>query len=154
MADTLRPKRARGQKSAARATRQRSFRLSAKTLDELDELARIRNSSANSMAEQLLNEGLRTSGHPMIQFRQGGHGQRRPALLGTRLYVWQVMATVREEGSVEAAAEYLGLSPVQVRACISYYADFQEEVDSYAEEEREIARREEERWRREREVLG
>ena len=58
------------------------------------------------------------------------------------------------DGSAEEAADYLGLSADQVRACVSYYADFQGEVDAYAEEERELARREEVRWRREQKIIG
>lgn len=69
--------------------------------------------------------------------------------------MWQVVDTVRSsDGAVADAAEYLGLSRARVQACVSYYADFQEEVDAFAEEGRELARREEQRWRREREVMG
>lgn len=144
-------------KSSARqvgSTKQRSFRMTKSTLDRLDQLARIRAISVNSLAEQLLFEGLRTTDHPLIHFRQGGDGRRRPALLGTRLYVWQVMATVQEEGSIEGAAQYLELSPAAVQACVSYYAAFRDEVDADAEDEREAARREEERLRKEHEVVG
>lgn len=96
--------------------------------------------------ERLLDEGLRTERHPLIAFRQGGAGLRRPALVGTRLYVWQVIETARENGhSVAAAAEYLGLSERQVQAAIDYYADFTEEVDRYRAQEREFERRERER---------
>jgi uncharacterized protein (DUF433 family) len=138
-----------------RQTRQRSFRLSENTLDLLEQRARERGRTGNRLAEQLLDEGLRTLDHPLIHFRQGGAGDRRPALVGSRLYVWQVVDTVRaSDGSVADAAEYLGLTPARVQACVTYYADFQDEVDAYAEEERELARREEHRWRRAQEVLG
>lgn len=138
-----------------RQTRQRSFRLSVNTLDLLEQRARERRQTGNRLAERLIDEGLRTLDHPLIQFRQGASGERRPALAGSRLYVWQVVDTVRaSDGSVAAAAEYLGLSRARVQACVSYYADFRDEVDAYAEEERELARREQERWRREQEVLG
>jgi len=136
-------------------TRSRSFRLPEPVLTLLDEGARERGKSGNSFAEQLIDEGLHTRDHPLIYFREGGAGDRRPALVGTRLYVWQVVDTVREsDGSVEEAADYLELTPAQIRACIRYYADFQEEVDTHAEEDRAFARREQDRWRREQEVLG
>lgn len=140
--------------STNRGSRQRSFRLSLDTLTLLDERAQEHGETGNSLAAQLLEEGLRTHNHPLIYFRQGGTFGRRPALVGTRLYVWQVIATVRESESVEDAADYLGLTRAQVQACVSYYADFKDEVDHYAEEEREFARREQDRWRREQEVLG
>lgn len=140
---------------ASQRTRQSSFRLPERTLEMLGQQAREQGQTRNRFVEQLLYEGLRTSNHPLIAFRQGAAGDRRPALSGRRLYVWQVIETLRGSGgSVEEAARYLGLTPAQVQACLSYYADFKDEVDAYAEEERELARREEARWRREQEVLG
>lgn len=142
-------------KRADRGTRQRSFRLPERTLELLEEQARERGESGNRLAEQLIYEGLRTGNHPLIRFRPGAGGRRRPALIGTRIYVPQVIETLRaSDGSTEETADYLGLTPAQVQACVSYYADFRDEVDAYAEEEREFARREQDRWRREREVLG
>jgi uncharacterized protein (DUF433 family) len=137
------------------AGRQRSFRLSERVLDLLDRRAEQEGTTGNRLAEVLLDEALHTRDHPLIHFRAGADGRRRPALLGARLYVWQVVQTVRDsDGSIEEAAEYLSLTPAQVQACVSYYADFTDEIDAYAEEERELARRERERWRREREVIG
>ena len=75
--------------------------------------------------------------------------------MGSRLYVWQVVDTVRESGgSVTAAAEYLGLPELHVRSAVEYYADFTEEVDQYRAEQREFERRERERWERSERVLG
>ena len=68
----------------------------------------------------------------MIVYRDSPLG-RRPMLEGSRLDVAQVVETVRNEGgSVEAAAEYLSLTPAQVRACVAFYADNREEVSDYA----------------------
>jgi uncharacterized protein (DUF433 family) len=121
----------------------------------LDERARELSESRNSLAERLLDEGLRTERHPLIFFREGGSGLRRPALVGTRLDVWQVIDTVRDnDNSPAAAAEYLGIPVHHVRAAVDYYADFTEEVDRYREEELEFARRERERWERAQRVLG
>src|SRR5437588_2168959 len=134
---------------AAEPTIQRSFRLAARTAAMLDERAAERAESRNSLAQRLLDEGLRRERHPLIYFRQNADGRRRPALVGTRLYVWQIVATVSsEEGSVEGAARYLGLTGAQVRAALAYHADFREEVEREAAEEAEFARREEERQRR------
>jgi uncharacterized protein (DUF433 family) len=155
------PRRASGRAArkstagAKRATRQRSFRLPEHILELLEERARERGESGNRLAEQLIYEGLHTRNHPLIYFRQGASGDRRPALVGTRLYVWQVVETLRaSDGSIDQAADYLGLTPAQVQGCVSYYADFRDEVDAYAAEELEFARREQDRWRREQEVLG
>src|SRR4051812_1080184 len=79
---------------------QRSFRLPAATLERLDARARERGQSANTLAARLIEEGLRTEEHPLVYFRDGAAG-RRPAMLGTRLDVWQVVETLRaHDGSV------------------------------------------------------
>ena len=137
------------------ASVQRSFRLSSETIGLLDDRARERAESRNSLAERLLHEGLRTERHPLIVFREGASGLRRPALVGTRLYVWQIVETVREsDNAVAAAAEYLGLPDHHVRAAVDYYADFTDEVDRYREEQRAFEQRERERWERSQRVLG
>jgi len=135
-------------------TSQRTFRLAEGTIRQLDERARELSESRNALAQRLLDEALRLERHPLIYFREGGAGLRRPALTGTRLYVWQILDTVRASESVEEAATFLGLNERQARAAIAYYADYQDEVDAYAEEEREFARREHERWERTQQVLG
>lgn len=134
---------------------QRSFRLSPRTLELLDDRARELSETRNRLAERLLNEGLRTERHPLIVFREGTAGLRRPALAGTRLYVWQVLDTVRaSDNSVADAAAYLGLAERYVHAAVNYYADFTEEVDEYRALEHESERRERERWERAQRVLG
>jgi|AntDryMetagUQ889_1029465.scaffolds.fasta_scaffold26583_2 uncharacterized protein (DUF433 family) len=121
----------------------------------LDARAAELSESGNGLAQRLLDEGLRTDRHPLIHFRSGGAGVRRPALVGRRLFVWQVISTLRESGnSVEVTSEYLALSQLQVRACLSYYAEFEDEVDAAARQERDVAEREEARWKREQEALA
>ncbi len=140
---------------ATPASVQRSFRLSSRTLDLLGERAAETSESRNALAERLLDEGLRIDRHPLIRFRAGGAGLRRPALVGTRVYIWQVIDTLRrEDGDVAAAADYLGLSEAMVRAAVDYYADFTEEIDAYRAEEHAFAERERERSDRARRVLG
>src|SRR5918999_6127191 len=122
---------------------QRSFRLSARTMALLNERAAETGESRNALAERLIHEGLRMERHPLVRFRAGGSGLRRPALVGTRLDVWQVIETVRaEHGDVAAAARYLGLPERMARAAVDYYAEFTEEIDAYRAEEAAFAERE------------
>jgi uncharacterized protein (DUF433 family) len=139
----------------ARASVQRSFRLSSRTLELLGERAAETSESRNGLAERLLDEGLRIDRHPLIRFRTGGSGLRRPALVATRLYIWHVIDTLRDHhGDVSATADYLDLSDALVRAAIDYYADFTDEIDAYRAEELEFAERERKRSERARQVLG
>lgn len=144
-----------GRASEAVPTIQRSFRFSAVTLDHLAQRAAETAESRNALAQRLIDEGLRTDRHPLIRFRQGGSGVRRPALVGTRLDVWQVVETLRgEQGDVAAAAEYFGVPERLVRAAVDYYADFAGEIDAHRAEELAFAQREHERWERTQRVLG
>jgi uncharacterized protein (DUF433 family) len=92
--------------------------------------------------------------HPEIYFRNGELG-RRPAIIGTRLDVWQVMDTVRNSGnSIEQAADFLGVPPAKVRAAVRYYAEHRDEVDAFVVRATASAERAEEAWRAEQELLA
>jgi uncharacterized protein (DUF433 family) len=92
--------------------------------------------------------------HPLISFRDGASG-RRPALLGTRFDVADVIETIwQNDRSVERAAAYLELPVDRIEACLRYYADYRDEIDEWIELARAIADREEARWRRRGEALA
>jgi uncharacterized protein (DUF433 family) len=132
-----------------------AFRLRSGTVEHLRRRARELGESQTALVERYVEEGLRTDEHPLIYFRTGANGRRRPALVGTRLDVWQAIETIRQnDNSVQEAADYLGLPVEKVRAAVRYYADHQDEVDDWAAGARAIAEREEERWRREQELLA
>lgn len=134
---------------------QRSFRIADDTLRLLDDRATELGMSRNALAQQVLDQGLKALRHPLIHYRLGAAGDRRAALLGHRIYVWQLMETFRGEGnSVDATAEYFRLDPEFVRAAVGFYAEFPEEIDADARREQEFADREQERWRREQALLA
>ena len=145
-----------GHMSDERATVQRSFRLSRRTIDLLDAAATAsQTESRNAMADRLLGEALRLEPHPLIRFQAGSAGRRQPVVAGTRLYVHQVMSTIRSSGGdIDEAAEYLGLAPRLVRSALEYYAEFPEEVDDDAAVAEQIERREHARWERQQRALA
>ncbi len=131
-----------------------SFRLDPRTLDRLKQRSREVGAAQATLAERYIEEGIRIDEHPGIYFREGGPG-RRPALLGTRLDVAQIVETLRQnENSVEETAEYLDVPAAQVETAVRYYADYKDEIDAWIEESRAIAERERERWRRQQEALA
>src|SRR5680860_1180449 len=80
---------------------------------------------------------------------------RRPALLGSRLDVADVVTTIRQsDGSVEEAASYLEVPVELVEAAARYYGEYTEEVDALVDRARLAAERERERARRQQEALG
>lgn len=133
---------------------QRSFRLSESTAELLDREAEASNESRNALADRLLAEALREEHHPLVRFHEGASGRRQPTLAGTRLYVHQVIATLREhEGSVPDTADYLVLAPRFVQAALAYYADFRDEVDGDAMAAERAADAERGRWERQQRAL-
>jgi uncharacterized protein (DUF433 family) len=85
----------------------------------------------------------------MIRFQSGALGRRRAFVVGTRLYVYQVISTLRgNDGDVELTAEDFGLAPQLVRAALAYYADFTGEVEEDAAAAARLEREERERWER------
>lgn len=126
---------------------QRSFRLSGRTVELLDEAAESSGETRNALADRLLGEALRVERHPLIRFDAGAAGRRQPRVVGTRLDVHHVVATVRANGAdVDAAAEYLGIDGRLVRAALDYYAEFTDEIDADAAEADRVAETERARW--------
>lgn len=134
---------------------QRSFRLSAKTIELLDAAAESTGESRNALAERLLGESLRTLAHPLIRFHQGAAGRSQPLVVGTRLYVHQVIGTLRaSDGDMEEAAMYLGVTARQVKAALDYYADYRDEIDADAAASERVEAAERARWERQQRALA
>lgn len=134
---------------------QRSFRLSQRTLDLLDAMAKALGDTRNALADRLLSEAIRTEAHPLIRFQPGALGRRRAAVVGTRLYVYQVISSLRANGGdVAETADYLSLRAHQVQAALVYYADFADEVDQDAAATEELEREERARWERQQRAIA
>jgi len=134
---------------------QRSFRLSKRTAELLDAAAAAGRESRNALADRLLGEAVRLERHPLIRFHEGASGRRQPLVVGTRLYVHQVMSTARaSDGDVDEAATYLAIPPRLVRAAIEYYAEFADEVDEDADVAAGVERDERARWERQQRALA
>jgi uncharacterized protein (DUF433 family) len=139
---------------SAAAKQPLAFRVPPRTLEHLRRRAREVGQPQTALAERYIEEGLRMDEHPLIYFRDGAAG-RRPALLGTRLDVADVIDTIRQNhNSVEDAAAYLELPVDRVDACLRYYADYGSEIDEWLDRAHAIAEREQARWRRRGEALA
>jgi uncharacterized protein (DUF433 family) len=123
-------------------------------LEALHTHAEERGETMTALAERYVDEGLRRDEHPLIVFRDGAAG-RRAALAGTRLDISQVIETVlASDKSTGAAAEYLSIPEPWVQACVRYYADYRDEIDTWNERRQTVAEREEDAWRRAQAVLA
>jgi uncharacterized protein (DUF433 family) len=131
-----------------------AFRFERSTVARLKRRAHEVGAAQTALAQRYIEEGLRRDEHPLIHFRDGEAG-RRPALLGTRLDVADVITTIRQNAnSIEEAAEYLEIPVEHVEACVRYYADHKAEIDDWIDRARAAAERERERSRRQRQALA
>lgn len=131
-----------------------SFRVRADTARLLAQRAKEAGETQTALVERYVEEGLRTDAHPLIAFREAAAG-RRPCIVGTRLDVWQVIETIRQNGnSIAEAAAYLERPVELIEAAARYYADFTEEIDRWTEDANAFAEREEANWRRQQQLLG
>lgn len=124
-----------------------SMRPSRRTLDLLDQRARLADQPRTTLAERYLYEGLQMEEHPGIHFVEAPMG-RRPAVMGTGLDVWEiVMAVKAHEGSLAEAAAYLEIEQRLVDVAMRYYGSNREEIDAWIARVDELNEREEAKWR-------
>ena len=125
--------------------------------EQLKAEAGARRVSSSTLAEELIEEGLRTRHHPLIVFREGATG-RRAALVGGP-EVWEVIGglvggDVPAEDRLERAVEVFGLTARQVEAALDYYADFTAEIDAEIDANLAAADEAEASWRRRQGLLA
>ncbi|MBA2461505.1 MAG: hypothetical protein H0V45_07045 [Actinobacteria bacterium] len=135
-------------------SKQFSVRVATPVFAALERRAREAGESRTALVERYIDEGLRLDAHPRIWFREAG-AARRPAILGTRLDVWQVIETIRQNNnSVVEAAEYLEVPLGHVEACVGYYVEYKDEIDEWTAREQEAAEQAETAWRRSHELFA
>ena len=134
---------------------QRSFRLSASTSRLLDHRVGESGESRNAMVDRLLNESLRIEKHPFVRFITGASGKREAHIVGTRWKVRQIIVSLKgEKGNIASVVKGFDLTEPLVRAAVSYYADFTDEVDADIERDFADADQQRIRWEREQSVIG
>jgi hypothetical protein len=134
-----------------------SIRFSDKPLHErLRETARRQHVGMSTLAERLIDEGLRSEAHPLVIFRAGPTG-RRPVLVGGPEVTDVIGAVVGGDVPVDRrrvrAAELLNVSETLVDAALAYYADFTDEIDALLADHARQADEAEVAWRRQRALL-
>lgn len=140
----------------------RSVRLRSDVGERLDSYVREVGGSASSVIERLLDEALRRERHPDVTFKDGPAGRRAALLRGPD--VWEVIGGVhanRAESPDASAEEMLDLLEQttslprrDLRAALSYYAEFPDEIDARIASNNALAEKLEARWRREQELLA
>jgi len=126
-------------------------------LEDLKAEARARQVSSSALAEELIEEGLRSRRHPLVIFRDGPAGRRAGLAGGPD--IWEVVGglvggDVAAADRIERAVAQFGLSSPQVGAALDYYATFTTEI--YAELAANLAEADEAEtaWRRRQQILA
>ncbi|MFN0092141.1 MAG: CopG family transcriptional regulator [Acidimicrobiales bacterium] len=124
--------------------------------ERLRESARRHKMAISTLAERLIDEGLRSEAHPLVVFRPAATG-RRAVLVGGPEIADVVGAIVGGDVPVDQrrarAAELLAITGAQVDAALAYYAEFTDEIDTLIAERAQQADAAEARWRRQQALL-
>jgi hypothetical protein len=110
-----------------------SVRLNDATIARLGRHAQRVHLAPRTLAQRYVEEGLRMDEHPLVRFAEGPAG-RRARLMGTGKDVWEVIATVRDNGGdIAEAARYLEMPLGLVQGAVTYYGAYADEIDQWIE---------------------
>jgi hypothetical protein len=118
--------------------------------------------SQSSVANRLVDEGLRMAEHPGVFFRDGASGRRAVIVAGAD--VWQIIRAVREaraaepdldpDGVLDLVRTNTGVSDRELHIAIGYWSAYPDEIDAKIAEAERFERSYEEEWRRGQDLLG
>jgi hypothetical protein len=109
-----------------------SVRLSSEARERLQREAARAGEAPASLAEHLIEEGLRQRRHPLIRFVDGPTGRRARLMRGPD--VWEIISFVQRseakgEDKVAHASEWFRLPGKEIEASLAYYAAFPDEIE-------------------------
>ncbi|MDA8287844.1 MAG: CopG family transcriptional regulator [Actinomycetota bacterium] len=119
--------------------------------------ADVRATPTSALAEELIDEGLRTRRHPLVSFRDGAAGRRVARIGGSD--IWEVVGgivggDVPVTERVRRAIKLFGLTNAQVDAVPGDSAEFADEVDDEIAANERVAKEAEALWRRRQDLLA
>lgn len=112
------------------ATIQKTLRLPAEAVKDIEKLAKSAGKDFSGQAKDLLVEAIKMRRCPGIIFVDGPSG-RRARIAGTGIDVWELIATFKglAEDYEQLNKSYHWLNEPQIRATLSYYALYPGEID-------------------------
>ena len=110
------------------ATKPISLRVAEDVKRELEQIARRFGTNPATLGADYVTQGVRTTQHPSIEFRQTPAG-RMAYLRGVRLPVWLAAVTVEDcDGDAAKAAKLLRLPILLLKAALVYAQAFPDEI--------------------------
>src|SRR6266566_1628627 len=106
--------------------------------------------STSALAQRLVDEGLRMADHPGVIFKDGPTGRRAALAYGPD--IWEIVKFLREvdergPAALDAAAEVFAVDASRINTAVSYYGDYQEEIDAELDAADDASRGAEAAWR-------
>jgi hypothetical protein len=113
--------------------------------------------NTSTLAQRLIDEGLRMADHPGIVFKDGPTGRRAALAYGPD--VWEVVKFLREidergAAALTAASEGFAIDVNRLTAAVAYYGEFRDEVDAEITAAEEASVRAEMAWRVQRRLIA
>ena len=119
-----------------------TMRAQRRTLRALEEEARRYGVPPRTLAERMIEEGVKVRRHPGVVFIERGSGHRDAVLAGRpRLSVWMIAQVVRDSGGHAEAAKYLSLSEPWVDQAMAYAKEYPAEIEQAIRENEEAFER-------------
>jgi hypothetical protein len=135
-----------------------SIRFSTPLLERLRHRAQaMTGASVAGLAQRLIDEGLRMTDHPGIIFKDGPTGRRAALAYGPD--IWEIIKFLREAdergpAALDAAAEVFALDTNRIGAAVSYYGDYQDEIDAEIAEADAASAQAEHAWRVQQQLIA
>jgi uncharacterized protein (DUF433 family) len=109
---------------------QKSLRIPKEVLKAIEQIAEESRKDFSSMANELLEEAVKTHRCPGIIFTEGVKG-RRARVAGTGIEVWEVIAAYWNVGEnlKRLRQAYHWLTEQQIQSALGYYKVYSEEID-------------------------
>ncbi len=111
-----------------------SMRATRDALRMLEEEARRYRIAPRTLAETILDEGLRMRRYPGIAFVDRGGGRTAVLAAHPRLGVWQVAQSARAARSRAAATRALAIDPSELERALAYADEYGDEIDAAVHE--------------------
>src|SRR6266487_3875942 len=114
-------------------------------------------SSTSTLAQRLIDEGLRMADHPGVIFKDGPSGRRAALAFGPD--IWEVITFLREvdergPAALDAAAEVFAVDTSRIATAISYYGDYAGEIDAEIADADDASARAEAAWRVQQQLIA
>jgi hypothetical protein len=118
------------------------MRAQRRTLRALEEEARRYGVPPRTLAERMIEEGVKMRRHPGIVFVERGSGKRDAVLAGRpRLSVWMITQVVRGSRTRAGAAKWLSLDEASIDRAIAYAKEYPDEIEQAIRENDEAYER-------------